>query len=81
MAGADVEAEWTENRVYQALRTAALASGGDDDAGVERAYAVLRRRLIELHEAAETRGDVALQTDILQLYVEMAAARRLTLGG
>jgi hypothetical protein len=47
MAGADVEAEWTENRVYQALRTAALASGGDDDAGVERAYAVLRRRLID----------------------------------
>lgn len=46
MAGADVEAEWTENRVYQALRTAALASGGDD-AEVERAYAVLRRRLID----------------------------------
>jgi hypothetical protein len=47
MAGADVEAEWTENRVYQALRTAALASGGDDDAEVERVYAVLRRRLID----------------------------------
>jgi uncharacterized protein YuzE len=47
LAGADVEAEWTENRVYQALRTAALASGGDDDAEVERVYAVLRRRLID----------------------------------
>jgi len=47
LAGADVEAEWTENRVYQALRTAALASGGDDDAEAERVYAVLRRRLID----------------------------------
>jgi REase associating with pPIWI_RE/pPIWI_RE three-gene island domain Y len=47
MADADVEAEWTENRVYQALRTAALASGSDDDAEVERVYAVLRRRLID----------------------------------
>jgi hypothetical protein len=41
----------------------------------------LRRRLIALHEAAEGRGDKALQTEILALYVEMAAARRLTLGG
>ena len=47
MTGADVEAEWTENRVYHALRTAALASGGDDDREVERVYAVLRRRLID----------------------------------
>lgn len=47
VAVADVEAEWTENRVYQALRTAASASGGDDDAEVERVYAVLRRRLID----------------------------------
>lgn len=47
MAVADVEAEWTENRVYHALRTAASAGGGDDDAEVERIYAVLRRRLID----------------------------------
>ena len=47
MAVADVEAEWTENRVYHALRTAASASGGEDDAEVERIYAVLRRRLID----------------------------------
>jgi len=47
VAGADVEAEWTENRVYQALRTAASVSGGEDDAEVERVYAVLRRRLID----------------------------------
>ena len=49
--------------------------------GLDAENARLRRRLIELHEAAETRGHAALQTDILQLYVEMAAARRLTLGG
>ena len=47
VAVADVEAEWTENRVYHALRTAASAGGGDDDAEVERIYAVLRRRLID----------------------------------
>lgn len=46
-ATADVEAEWTENRVYQALRTAASANGGGDDKEVERIYGVLRRRLID----------------------------------
>lgn len=46
LAAADVEAEWTENRVYQALRAAASANGADDKQ-VERIYAVLRRRLID----------------------------------
>jgi hypothetical protein len=46
-AVADVEAEWMENRVYQALRTAASVNGGGDDKEAERIYAVLRRRLID----------------------------------
>ncbi|HEY1415961.1 MAG TPA: hypothetical protein VGF42_08760 [Caulobacteraceae bacterium] len=56
---------------------------GDDFSwrGLDAENARLRWRLIEIHEAAEARGDAALQTDILQLYVEMASARRLTLGG
>jgi hypothetical protein len=41
--------------------------------------AVLRRLLIRLHEAVETRGDVALDREILALYVRMAEARRLEL--
>jgi hypothetical protein len=49
--------------------------------GLDAENARLRRRLIEVHEAAEAAGDGALQTEILQLYVDMAAARRLTLGG
>lgn len=49
--------------------------------GLDAENARLRRRLIEIHETAEARGDAALQTEILQLYVEMAAARRLTLVG
>jgi REase associating with pPIWI_RE/pPIWI_RE three-gene island domain Y len=47
VAVADLEAEWTENRVYQALRTAASSNGGGDDKEVEQVYAVLRRRLID----------------------------------
>jgi hypothetical protein len=47
VAVADVEAEWTENRVYHALRTAASVNGGGDAKEVERVYAVLRRRLID----------------------------------
>jgi hypothetical protein len=47
VALADVEAEWTENRVYQALRTVASANGGGDGKEVERVYAVLRRRLVD----------------------------------
>lgn len=47
MAAADVEAEWTENRIYRALRAAAAVNGGEDGAEVERVYAVLRRQLID----------------------------------
>lgn len=47
VAVADVEAEWTENRVYHALRTAASVNGGGDDKKVDQIYAVLRRRLID----------------------------------
>jgi hypothetical protein len=32
-----------------------------------------------LHQTAETRGDLALQAEILGLYVAMAEARRLEL--
>jgi hypothetical protein len=49
-------------------------------AALDAANADLRCRLITLHEAAEARDDKALQTEILALYVEMAAARRLQLG-
>lgn len=44
---ADVESEWIENRVYAELRTAASENGGEDDQAVDRAYADLRRMLIE----------------------------------
>ena len=47
LAGADVEAEWIENRVYEALLRAAAVNGGDDDRKVERIYAVLRRLIID----------------------------------
>ena len=47
LAVTDVEAEWTENRVYHALRTAATVNGGGDEGEVDRVYAVLRRRLID----------------------------------
>ena len=48
---------------------------------LDAANASLRRRLIALHAAAEARGDKRVQAEILTLYVEMAAARRLQLGG
>ena len=47
LAGADVEAEWIENRVYEALRRVAAVNGGDDDREIERIYAVLRGRIID----------------------------------
>jgi hypothetical protein len=76
-----------ENQAIAAL--IAKAAGGEAAAGkndltwrgLDAENARLRRRLIELHEAAETAGNAALQSEILQLYVDMAAARRLTLGG
>jgi hypothetical protein len=47
LAGADVEAEWIENRVYEALRRVAAVNGADNDREIERIYAVLRRRIID----------------------------------
>jgi len=46
---------------------------------LDAANAGLRRQLIALHEAAEVRGNGALQGEILQLYKDMAAARSLKL--
>ena len=48
---------------------------------LDTANAELRRALIRLHEAAEGGGDRTLQTEILELYRQMAHARRLVLGG
>ncbi len=41
----------------------------------------LRRQLIALHEAVEAAKDTAFDRAILELYVRMAAGRRLVLGG
>jgi hypothetical protein len=75
-----------ENAAIAALL--AKAGAGESEAAadlslaaLDAANAALRRRLIAAHAAAEKRGDQALQTEILALYVEMAAARRLQLGG
>jgi len=46
LARVDVEAEWVEQRVHRALRTAASANG-NNDVEVEQAYAYLRRYLID----------------------------------
>lgn len=75
---------WENRAIAELIARAegnAPEAGGDLTwRGLDAENARLRRRLIEVHEAAEVRGDAALQTEILQLYVEMAAARRLTLG-
>ncbi len=79
-----------ENEAIQALldRTAEAygpqtidrATGEDFTwSGLDRRNADLRRALITLHEAAEARGDLAVQAEILDLYVAMAEARRLEL--
>lgn len=44
---------------------------------LDQVNAILRRRLIALHEAVEAAADTAMHHDILQLYREMAQARRL----
>lgn len=70
----------------EALDGALVAGAGvtDGDAGwsaLDAANADLRRRLIALHAAAESRGDEVLQRRILDLYVEMAHTRHLDLPG
>jgi hypothetical protein len=47
LAPGDVEAEWQENRVYEALRVAAHANGDGDPGKTDLVYSVLRRRLID----------------------------------
>jgi hypothetical protein len=46
LARGDVEAEWVENRIHEALRSAA-SSNGATDREVEAAYAYLRRYMID----------------------------------
>ena len=85
MAVIDVEAEWREQRVYQALRTAATANGGDDDDEISKTYAVLRRRLIDhpvltdrevkQWEREYSRVDASGQTYIQRLIHEGYVAR------
>lgn len=63
-------------------RFAQAARGEDTDltlAALDAANATLRRALIDLHIAVETARDAALDTEIRDLYVKMAAARRLDL--
>ena len=64
------------------LSSAAGVTDGDGGwSALDGANAELRRRLIDLHRAAEAGGDAPLQRRILDLYVEMARARRLELPG
>ena len=63
-----------------ALSTAGEVSDGDFSlATLDFANAELRRRLIRLHEAVESRNDTAIDLRILRLYGEMAAHRLLEL--
>jgi hypothetical protein len=70
----------------EALGGVLSAAAGTSDgvvgwSALDGVNADLRRLLIALHEAAEARGDAALQRRILDLYVEMAKARHLDLPG
>jgi len=61
---------------------AKAASATDEDrtwAALDDSNDSLRRLLIRLHEAVETRRDSALDREILNLYQAMAKARRLEL--
>ena len=76
---------WENGAIRALLAKAGADPGhGDDDltwSALDAANANLRRVLIATHEAAEARGDRAVQSEILGLYRQMAAARRLTLAG
>jgi hypothetical protein len=64
---------------YEKLATIPVA---DDDftwSGLDRRNAGLRKSLISVHEAAEVCDDTVTQSEILNLYVAMAEARRLAL--
>lgn len=79
-----------ENAAIRAVLAEAAATYGDTFAqagagtdtdftlgALDRANAALRRALITLHEAVETRGDTVRDHAILRLYGQMAEARRL----
>ncbi|HEY2481943.1 MAG TPA: hypothetical protein VGI30_07085 [Caulobacteraceae bacterium] len=75
-----------ENGAIRALLAEAGGPPVEADEGLtwsalDAANARLRRVLIAVHEGAEERGDRTLQAEILELYQQMAAARRLVLGG
>jgi len=71
-----------ENEAIAALLGAQAESEPDLTwRGLDARNAELRLALIARHEAAEQAGDKALQAKILKLYVAMAKARRLELGG
>ncbi|MGH7024049.1 MAG: hypothetical protein ACREEB_10725 [Caulobacteraceae bacterium] len=79
-----VAARVWENRAIADLlaRAGQESSPPSDDLSwraLDAVNADLRRQLIAVHEAAEARGDLAQQRVILQLYRDMAAARRLDL--
>jgi len=70
--------------LYLDLELGPVAAEEDTDLTVSALDAVnvrLRRLLIRLHEAVEDAGDKAMNGAILDLYVRMAAGRRLSLGG
>jgi hypothetical protein len=79
-----IDARVWENAAIRGLVTGAgahaAASASDLSwSALDRENADLRRALIAVHTAAEEAGDLALDGDILRLYEEMAARRRLVL--
>jgi hypothetical protein len=74
---------WENGAIRALLAKSGAAPATADESlawsALDAANAELRRALIRLHEAAEDRGDRALQVQILDLYRQMAKARRLEL--
>lgn len=75
---------WENGAIRALLAKAGAAPETADEnlawSALDAANAELRRALIRLHEGAEDRSDRALQIEILDLYRQMATARRLVLG-
>ena len=63
------------------LRDPPVAEADLSWAALDAANARLRQRLIAEHEAAEARGDAAVDREILEFYQAMAHARRLDVPG
>jgi hypothetical protein len=76
---------WENEAIHALLAAAGVASAAPDDdlswRALDAVNAELRRALIRLHETAEDKGDRALQVRILDLYRQMAQARRLVMAG